>query len=327
MVPPFGSWHFPPCPMYPSNSMVYIKLILTALFWGGTFIAGRALAQNSGPYSAAFLRFLVASALLFLLVRRFHGGLPPLKPDQALVVLMLGLTGVFAYNAFFFSGLKWIDAGRASLIIANNPIAITVCSAIIFGERLSRLKILGVLLSVVGAVVVISRGSVSEVLQGGIGRGELYILGCVGSWTIYSLLGKVVLKRLSPLVSVCYSAAIGTLCLMVPALWEGMLEEVRDYGGTDWMSIIYLGVFGTVFGFVWYYQGIQSIGPLRAGLFINFVPLFAIVLAYLILAEPVTPSLLAGAALIISGVYLTNYERRTIRNNRCPNGQAGIKRR
>ncbi|HUV14599.1 MAG TPA: DMT family transporter [Acidobacteriota bacterium] len=300
-------WHLAPCPLYPSDAMaVYIKLILTALFWGGTFIAGRALAQNVGPYSAAFLRFLLASGLLFLIVRRFHGGLPRLEKDQAFAVFILGMTGVFAYNAFFFSGLRLVDAGRASLIIANNPIVITVFSAIIFRERLTPLKLLGILLSVTGALVVISKGSLAVVTQGGIGRGEIYIMGCVASWATYSLVGKVVLKRLSPLVSVCYSAAIGTLCLLGPALWEGMLGDLGEYVATDWLSIVYLGVFGTVFGFVWYYQGIQAIGAVRASLFINFVPIFAILLAYLILDEPITLSLLAGAAFISVGVYLTN---------------------
>lgn len=295
---------------------VYIKLILTALFWGGTFIAGRALAQNVGPYSAAFLRFLIASSLLFLLAGRLHGGLPRLEKTQAFAVFVLGMTGVFAYNAFFFSGLRLVDAGRASLIIANNPIAITVFSAIIFRERLTRLKSFGVVLSVTGALVVISKGSVTGILGGGIGRGEIYIVGCVASWATYSLVGKVVLKRLSPLISVCYSAAIGTLCLLAPALWEGMLGDFGKYTSTDWLSIVYLGVFGTVFGFVWYYQGIQAIGAVRASLFINFVPLFAILLAYLILGEPITWSLLAGAALIIIGVYLTNDEARTTKLER-----------
>ncbi|MCP3952575.1 MAG: DMT family transporter, partial [Desulfobacterales bacterium] len=78
----------------------------------------------------------------------------------------------------------------------------------------------------------------------------------------------------------------------------------------EWTSIIYLGLFGTVIGFVWYYEGIRQIGALRAGLFINFVPVSAITLAYLILAEPITLSLLMGAGLVLTGVYLTNRSNR-----------------
>jgi drug/metabolite transporter (DMT)-like permease len=74
----------------------------------------------------------------------------------------------------------------------------------------------------------------------------------------------------------------------------------------DWLCIFYLSVFGTVIGFVWYYQGVERLGPTKAGLFINFVPIFAILSALLILGESVTLSLAVGAAMVISGAYLTN---------------------
>jgi len=75
---------------------------------------------------------------------------------------------------------------------------------------------------------------------------------------------------------------------------------------TAWLSLFYLGFFGTVIGFVWYYEGIKALGPTKASLFINFVPISAVLLAFLILDEPITPSLLVGTILVSSGVYLTN---------------------
>jgi drug/metabolite transporter (DMT)-like permease len=92
----------------------------------------------------------------------------------------------------------------------------------------------------------------------------------------------------------------------VPALGEGMMAHLSGYRWQDWTSLAYLGIFGTVIGFVWYYDAIRIIGPSRASLFINFVPISAIVLAYVILAEPVTLSLAAGAVFVATGVYLTN---------------------
>ena len=117
---------------------------------------------------------------------------------------------------------------------------------------------------------------------------------------------KAVMTDLSPLVSVTYSAIIGTACLFIPALFEGMLSDMRYYMASEWISIFYLGFFGTVLGFVWYYEGINKIGPTRASLFINFVPITAIMLAFLILKEPITLSLFIGALFVCSGVYLTN---------------------
>ena len=114
------------------------------------------------------------------------------------------------------------------------------------------------------------------------------------------------MKNLSPLVSVSYSATVGAIALLVPALFEGLTRNIASQSGPDWLCISYLGVFGTVIGFVWYYQGVDRIGPMKAGLFINFVPISAILCAFFILKEPITLSLMIGAALVISGVYLTN---------------------
>jgi drug/metabolite transporter (DMT)-like permease len=286
--------------------IIYIKLFLTAAFWGGTFIAGKVLAQNVGPFSASFLRFLIASLFLVLITWKIEGSFPGIRKKQIFPLILLGLTGVFAYNVLFFKGLRLIDAGRASIIIANNPIFITLLSWLLFRERLTLLKFAGVLISVTGAVIVISKGDLNGIINGGLGLGEFYIFCCVAIWVCYSLIGKTVMTHFSPLVSVTYASIIGTACLFIPALFEGMLGDMRHYMMSEWISIFYLGFFGTVLGFVWYYEGIKKIGPTRASLFINFVPITAIILAFLILKEPITLSLFIGTMFVCTGVYLTN---------------------
>ena len=285
---------------------IYLKLLLTALFWGGTFVAGRLVTQNVGPYSIALLRFTIASILLLLLTWRIEGKLPKLQKSQIIPIILLGIIGIFIYNVMFFKALKIIEAGRASLIIATCPIFITICSAIFLKEKINLVKGLGIVISVCGAIIVISKGNISRIFEGGLGLGELYIFCCVLSWVTYSLIGKSVMKSLSPLASVSYSAVVGAAALAVPAFFEGLVWNIANQSAVDWLCISYLGVFGTVIGFVWYYQGVERIGPTKAGLFINFVPISAILCAFFILAEPITPSLAAGAVLVISGVYLTN---------------------
>jgi drug/metabolite transporter (DMT)-like permease len=222
-------------------------------------------------------------------------------------ILFLGMTGIFAYNILFFTGLSLINANRASLIIATNPIFISLFSVLLFKDKLSFLKIVGLCLSVTGALLVISSGQISTVFKTGIGQGELAIFGCVVSWVSYSLMGKPLMKSLSPMAAVCYSAVAGTLMLFFPALGHGLFSSILSYGAMEWASLFYLGFFGTVLGFFWYYEGIQTLGPMKAGVFINFVPVSAIVLSYFILKEPITQEILAGAVLVTTGVYLTNF--------------------
>ena len=286
--------------------MVYFKLLLTAFLWGGTFIAGRAIASSVHPVCAAFLRFAIASTFLLLLTVRMEGRISPLGKKQILPVVLLGLTGVFAYNILFLTGLKYIHAGRAALIVATNPVLISLLSALFFKERLNGIKGSGICLSVLGAMIVISNGRIADLGSYRIGTGELLIAGCVLSWVAYSLIGKAVMAQLSPLTSVAYSAVIGTALLLPPALFSGLGREIFGYGVRDWMNLFYLGFFGTVIGFSWYYQGIERIGPTRASVFINFVPVSAIVLAALILKEQITISIVLGTVLVISGVYMTN---------------------
>jgi drug/metabolite transporter (DMT)-like permease len=241
------------------------------------------------------------------LVLRFEGRLQPLRKKQLLLVFLSGMTGVFLYNIFFLTGLQTMMASRASVIVASNPVFISLFAAFLFrGERLTPVKIIGIVLSVSGAVFVISRGNPAEILQGGIGRGELLIFGCVLSWVSYSLIGKVVMKDVQPVSAVTYACLFGAAALLPPALIEGMAGNLGNYSSPAWLSIVYLGFFGTCLGFVWYYEGIKQIGPSKSAVFINFVPISAVILSFFLLGETIDASLLIGAALVLSGIYLTN---------------------
>ncbi len=289
--------------------LTYLSLVLTMFLWGGTFIAGRLLAGSLDPASSAFLRFLIASAAMLVMTRLIEKRivLPPKKMWVPLT--LLGMTGVFAYNVFFFSGLHHISAGRASLIVASTPLVITLFAAIFLRERLTALKACGVLLSLIGAITVISNGHPGSLFSGGFGPGEKALVGCVLSWSAYSLIGRSVLSTLSPLTAVCYSCIIGTLLLSFPAAHEGLFSHLSNVSLVDWTSLTYLGIGGTALGFSLYYQGIKKIGATRAGIFINLVPLFSILLSWLILHESVKPIVLAGGILVLTGVTLTNFQK------------------
>lgn len=301
--------------------MVYIKLFLTALLWGGTFVAARVVSQQADPLSASFLRFFAASIFLYMLVLKKHGALPRLNGRLAVYVILLGMSGVVAYNIFFFLGMKTIPASRASLIVATNPVFIAFFSVLLFREKVRYIGIAGIILCLAGAVMVITRGNPADIISGGMGSGELLIAGCVASWVIYSLLGKTVMKDISPLSAVACSCMIGGLVLLVPACFEGMFPAVMHYSPATWAGLFYLGFFGTVVGFIWYYEGINEIGPARAGVFINIVPASGVFLGWLILDETVDWSLMAGACMIIGGVFLTNRGKTESKSN-APDGQA-----
>lgn len=286
--------------------LVYLRLLLTAFIWGGTFVAGRLLAGNAGPFAASFWRFAMASVCLLWLVHHKQGGLPRLNAKGWVGVSLLGATGIFAYNICFFTGLQTVPAGRAAVIVAMNPVCIALLAALFFNEGLSRLKLAGICLSVSGAITAITRGDIPSLFTHAVSTGDIIIFGCVVSWVSYALLGKRMMGNLTPLVAVTFSCITGTLMLLPFAVAEGMLTATPHYPATNWLAFAYLGVLGTVVGFTWFYEGVKTLGASRAGVFINFVPVTAIVCGWLLLDEPVSLSLLTGGFMVVGGVYLTN---------------------
>ncbi|MEE4239987.1 MAG: DMT family transporter [Desulfopila sp.] len=289
--------------------ITYSSLVLTMFFWGGTFIAGRALAGEVNPANAAFIRFAIATIALFFLTLVTDGkiSIPPRK--KWLSLFFLGLTGVFSYNVFFFTGLQYISAGRAALIIALNPLFITIFAALFLKESLNFKQICGILLSLIGAVFVISNGHPGDIFTTRFGTGELALFGCVLSWVAYSLIGRTVLTTLSPLAAVFYSSLIGAILLLPPAMYHGLGANILHIDSINWFSLIYLGFFGTALGFSLYYRAIKNIGATRSGVFINLVPLFSILLSWILLGESIKLAVIIGGITLLTGVSITNYCR------------------
>ena len=285
--------------------IIYVKLILTMAIWGGTFVIGRIMTQTISPFTAGFGRFAIASIFLWLLISYRKVKLPKLNLRQTLLVICLGLSGVLAYNLFFFLGLKDISASRAGLIIALNPVCITVASRIFFQEKLTYFKWIGVALSLLGAILIITEGNISILFSQGIDRGELLIFGCVISWVVYSLVGKLVMQKFSALVTTTYAIWVGTVLLLPFAIWEqnNRLPDIDVFTG---LGLAYLGILATVIAFTWYYEGIQEIGAAKAAIFINLVPVFAIIFGTIFLQESLSRIAFFGGGLVILGVSLVN---------------------
>ena len=243
--------------------LIHLKLLLTAIFWGGTFIAGRALSDHVAPFSAAFLRFVIASIPLLYMTYRMEGRFPPIQKEKVFYLLLLGLTGVFSYNVFFFKGLRLIHAGRASLIIANNPIFIAIASFFLFKEKLNTIKIVGILVSVTGAMVAISRGNLQGMLTESFGRGDIFIFLAVLSWVTYSLIGKRVMQDFSAIEAVTYASVTGAIMLFPAALAEGLPTDIFDYSLANWFSLFYLGYLWHRPGFCLVLRGHQKTGTFQ----------------------------------------------------------------
>lgn len=285
------------------------KLILVALFWGGTFIAGRVLALSMPLMTAAFCRFLVAAVLLLMVAYKLEGGLPRLSGSQMGTTAALGLTGVLLYNVFFFGALAQIPAGRTALFVSLNPIMTAIAASFIFKERLSWGRWVGIAIALTGAMVVITKGDLVGTLRDfsqSIGAGEILMSCAVLSWVAYTLLSRKAMEALSPVAATTYATLWGLLFLCIVSAREWGSIDWLSLSASVWLAIFYLGAVGTVIAFVWYYEGVKVIGPSRAAVFTNLVPAFGVLLSAGLLGEPILISMLIGGLLSAVGVSLTN---------------------
>ena len=282
---------------------VMLMLVATMALWGGTWPVGRVVSSALGSWTAALLRFAMAGVVL-VLICILQGGLRILQVRTALLpsLFLLGASGIFGYSVLFFNGLQTTDASRAGLIVGCTPACIAMSAALLARCWPSRFAVVGILISLLGVSVVISGGNPLILLRGDVRPGDLMILGCVFCWTTYTLLARRVMLAVPPLVAVTWSCLLGAAMILPFALYAGFLREIRNIDGTVWAGLFYLGVPATSLAYCGYYHAIRRIGGVASGIFINLVPLFALLFGWLFLGETLEPGELVGGLLVITGV-------------------------
>jgi drug/metabolite transporter (DMT)-like permease len=277
------------------------------ILWGGTFPAAKIVGERAAPLSAAFFRFLMASLILAPLSWRSGGTLWPrgLSARGWAGLFLSTLTGLVLYNYFFIKGLTQTEAGRGAVVVALNPALIYLGAMLFFGEELAGRKILGLALSIFGTMWALSLGRPLSVFSGGLKSGDIVMMGCTLSWAAYSLIGKVLLESLSPLTAVTWSCILASLALLPLAVLSGEPPlAFLSYPPQTWLCLGFLGLGGTALGFVFFNRGILGLGPSRAGIFINLVPVFGLIAGALALKEKLGLHIVLGLALSLLGIAL-----------------------
>ncbi|MGC8848866.1 MAG: DMT family transporter, partial [Candidatus Bathyarchaeia archaeon] len=245
-----------------------------------------------------FLRFLVASMMfaLYLLYRRASIPLR-LMPKVAL----LGFTGFTVYHLSLNLGETETAAGAASLVVASSPIFITLLSRAVLREKLTIFKIIGTASGLLGLAVMIT----PSLQASGDPIRVLAILPAPITSAIYTVLGKLYLRRGEPTVLTGYAQLFGLL-LLTPLASKSIILEAVSLPIMGWIPVLFLGMCSTTLGYTIWFKLLKRGEASMVGSYIYLTTLVAILGGRLILKEPFTLNLLAGSILVVFGVYLTH---------------------
>ncbi len=292
-------------------ALLYLKLVLTALFSGFILIGGRMIANGIPPYSAMLIRFFIASVLMLLIMlkRNELANFFKLTRKQCLTMLALSVSGVIAYNWFMLMGLKTVPAARAGIIFGLFPLCTWLAAWLILKERLSRYAMLGSLVCLGGVFLALSQGSSEFLKQLTPNGGDILLFISLLCWVCYALIAAYLLRTLNALFVSTAVCSLSTILLLPPAFMEGLPQIIANLSSADCSILLFQGVFSTTLAFLWYSEGMEKLGAGKATLFINIMPLGTVFMAAIMLGEPLFVSQIIGASLVCVGVWLAGRKK------------------
>jgi drug/metabolite transporter (DMT)-like permease len=280
----------------------YLLLALAALFWSGNHIIGRAVTGYLPPYSIAMVRWLLPLIVLWPFAR------PHLQRDWPKIVqhwklvLFIGITGGAIFSAGQYVGLQLTTALNVSVLNSITPAAIVAVGALFFRDRLSPMQIIGILVSSVGVLFIITHGNFQRLQDIDFNRGDIIILVNMILFAVYSCVLRK-LPSLHWLSFIFLIAAISAVALTPFSLWEIASGQTFVVSVPTLLAILYFSIFTSFLAYVFWMRGVEKIGAARGGPFLHLIPIYSAVLASVFLGEQLMAYHLIGFLLIIAGVW------------------------
>lgn len=286
---------------YPKKVYI-IGLLFTMLFWAGSFIAVKIGLKQIGPYNLAFYRFIIASPILLTLVY-LKGNLKVLDFNDLPRIFVLALTGVTLLYAVQFLAMVYTTATNSSILINTSVLFIATIS-VYLGERFSKLKASGIVLSFFGIIMIVSRGYDFHFFSSSTIIGDLLMILDGFMWAIYTIVGKTLLNKYRPEVLTAYAFVVGAVLLLPFAMLEGIADPF-SFNLDTWASIMFLSIFCSVIAYVIWYAALTKMETTRVAVFVYIVPLFTAIMAFSILDEYIGYFTVIGGFLTMIGLYIT----------------------
>ena len=276
-----------------------LALLMMTVIWGVNAVIVKMTYVQIPPMAFMTVRFIIASALLLIVVSLVERSLAIERRDW-LLMIAAALMGTGFYQPLFVNGLAMTSASTTSLIIAASPAFVALINRLLGRERLAGRGWLGIGLTIAGIVLIVESGGGID-LNSSAFLGDALILASTILWSIYTVLAGPLVRRYTPLRITTLTIVIGS----VPIILLGMPTVLAlDWQAVDvwgWSGLLYSAIFAIGVAYIIWNIGVRKIGGARTALYSNLIPVVGTLAAVVLLGEAITPLKLIGAAVIFRG--------------------------
>lgn len=281
----------------------YWKPLTSVTIWGASFIATKYALNELKPLVIILIRQLLAICLLVFVALKTKKSFKLNLQDHAWI-LVLALIASF-HLWIQVTGLQYTSASNTGWIIGITPIFMTLLGLIFFRERISILQWLGIFISFLGLLLLISKGNLSSIdlIKN---KGDFLILASAFTWSVYSLVGKKITLNYSPMMTILFLFLMMSIILMPFTINQKNLEAVLHLSFTSWVALLFLGFFCSGIAYVLWAQAMSEMPSPHVGAFLYLEPFVTVFTAWLILNEKISLLTIISGIIIITGVIIVN---------------------
>ena len=289
------------------KNLAYVLLLLAVLFWSGNFIVGKfATLFNIPPLTLNVFRWMSVWLILMpFTYKEIYNNLPNIK-KKWLVISFMGVITISTFNSVVYFALNYTQVINAVLVLAAIPAATIVLSSLMNIEKTNFFQLLGLLLSIIGIGSIISNGDIQRIFSLSFNKGDLWMLVCVITWALYSTLLKKNKFQFSQFTLIQLMVSVGILFLIPQFFYEKSIGLEVNFNKAFFLILFYVVVFPAIAAYYCWQKGVEIIGPNRASMFIQLMPLFSAIMAIVIFNEKFELYHFFGASFIVLGIYLSN---------------------
>jgi drug/metabolite transporter (DMT)-like permease len=284
----------------------YALLTLAPLFWSCNWIVGRGLSDDVPALAMTFYRWLFAIVILAPFA------LPHVRRDMPVirrhwrVLLGLGVIGIGSHNALAYLGLRYTTAVNGVILNSFIPVMIVTLSWLVLRERLAPLQIAGIGISIAGVMTILTRGSLAALATFSLNGGDVLIVLSMAMWSVYTICLRYRPPGMHLLSFLFVIACIGDMAILPFYALETALGYPMRWTPTAALAIASVALLSSVLAYIFWNRGVERVGANVAGLFVHLMPVFGVVLAWLVLDERLAAFHVAGIALIVVGIVVTS---------------------